>query len=228
MEFLTDIILSLVQSPWVYVAVFAVCVIDGFFPPVPSETIVIAAAAAGAATAEWGMLVGAVVAAAAGAIVGDNIAFAIGRRVGLDRWRWMRRESAQRTIRWAREGLRRRATVLILTGRYIPIGRVAINVTAGATGLAPRRFFGLSALAGLSWAVYSVGIGLFAGRWLSGNPLLAALLGIAIAATVGVVIDRATSSLAARRDRRRVDEARAEDGATTVVEHHMAAARRQA
>lgn len=218
MEFLTDVILSLVESPWVYVAIFAVCLIDGFFPPVPSETIVIAAAAAGAATGEWGMLVGAIIAAAAGAILGDNIAFAIGRRVGLDRWRWMRRDSAQRAIRWAREGLHRRATVLILTARYIPVGRVAVNVTAGASGLARRRFFGLSALAGLSWAVYSVGIGLFAGHWLSGNPLLAALLGIAIALTVGIVIDRVTAFRAARRARRRLDEATiADDGATTTA-----------
>ena len=217
MEFLTDVILSLVQSPWVYVAIFAVCVIDGFFPPVPSETIVIAAAAAGAATGEWGMLAGAFIAAAAGAILGDNIAFAFGRRVGLDRWRWMRRDSARRAIRWAREGLDRRATVLILTARYIPVGRVAVNVTAGATGLARRRFFGLSALAGMSWAVYSVGIGLFAGRWLSGNPLLAALLGIAIALTIGVAIDRVTAPLASRRARRRVDQTSAEDDVTTTV-----------
>lgn len=217
MEFLTDVILSLVQSPWVYVAIFAVCVIDGFFPPVPSETIVIAAAAAGAATGEWAMLVGAMIAAAAGAIVGDNIAFAIGRRLGLDRWRWMRRDSARRAIGWAREGLHRRATVLILTARYIPVGRVAVNVTAGATGLAPRRFLGLSALAGLSWAVYSVGIGLFAGRWLSGNPLLAALLGIAIALTIGVVIDRVTSSHTARRARRDVDDAHPEGDVNEAV-----------
>jgi membrane-associated protein len=135
--------------------------------------------------------------------------------VGLDRWRWMRRDSAQRAIRWAREGLHRRATVLILTARYIPVGRVAVNVTAGATGLARRRFFGLSTLAGLSWAVYSVGIGLFAGRWLAGNPLLAALLGIAIALTIGVVIDRVTSSLTARRARRQVDEAPAEEDGVT-------------
>jgi membrane-associated protein len=214
MEFLTDVILSLVQSPWVYVAIFAVCVIDGFFPPVPSETIVIAAAATGAATGDSAVLVGAVVAAAAGAIVGDNIAFTIGRRMGLDRWRWMQRDSARRAIQWAREGLTRRATVLILTARYIPVGRVAVNVTAGATGLSRRRFFGLSALAGLSWAVYSVAIGLFAGSWLSGNPLLAALLGIAIALTIGLVIDRVTATFAARRARRDLDDARTEDDVT--------------
>lgn len=217
MESLTDVILSLVQSPWMYATIFAVCVIDGFFPPVPSETIVIAAAAAGAATGESAMLFGAIIAAAAGAIVGDNIAFAIGRRLGLDRWRWMRRDSARRAVRWAREGLNRRATVLILTARYIPVGRVAVNVTAGATGLPRRRFFGLSVLAGLSWALYSVGIGLFAGSWLSGDPLLAALLGIAIAVTIGVVIDRITSSLTARRALRDVDDAHPEGDVTEAA-----------
>ena len=200
MEFLTDVILSLVQSPWVYAAIFAVCVIDGFFPPIPSETIVIAAAAAGAATGDSAMLVGAVVAAAAGAIVGDNLAFTIGRRMGLDRWRWMQRNSARRAIEWAREGLTRRATVLILTARYIPVGRVAVNITAGATGLPRRRFVRLSTLGGLSWAVYSVAIGLFAGSWLSGSPLLAALLGIAIALTIGLVIDRISAAFAAGND----------------------------
>lgn len=217
MESLTDVILSLVQSPWMYATIFAVCVIDGFFPPVPSETIVIAAAAAGAATGESAMLFGAIIAAAAGAIVGDNIAFAIGRRLGLDRWRWMRRDSARRAVRWAREGLNRRATVLILTARYIPVGRVAVNVTAGATGLPRRRFFGLSVLAGLSWALYSVGIGLFAGSWLSGDPLLAALLGIAVAVTIGVVIDRITSSLTARRALRDVDDAHPEGDVTEAA-----------
>lgn len=217
MESLTDVILSLVQSPWMYATIFAVRVIDGFFPPVPSETIVIAAAAAGAATGESAMLFGAIIAAAAGAIVGDNIAFAIGRRLGLDRWRWMRRDSARRAVRWAREGLNRRATVLILTARYIPVGRVAVNVTAGATGLPRRRFFGLSVLAGLSWALYSVGIGLFAGSWLSGDPLLAALLGIAVAVTIGVVIDRITSSLTARRALRDVDDAHPEGDVTEAA-----------
>ena len=34
-------ILALTSSWWVFVALFALCTIDGFFPPVPSESIVI-------------------------------------------------------------------------------------------------------------------------------------------------------------------------------------------
>jgi hypothetical protein len=53
--------------------------------------------------------------------------------------------------------------------------------------------------------VYSVAIGLFAGRWLAGNPLLAALLGIAIALAIGVIIDRVSSTIGRRRARRSPD-----------------------
>jgi hypothetical protein len=43
--------------------------------------------------------------------------------------------------------------------------------------------------------------------------LLAALLGIAIALTIGVVIDRVTAARAARAERRRLDEAPTAEGA---------------
>jgi hypothetical protein len=35
LDLLTDFLLAAVNSPWVYLVVFAVVVIDGFFPPVP-------------------------------------------------------------------------------------------------------------------------------------------------------------------------------------------------
>ncbi|MGV2904131.1 DedA family protein, partial [Microbacterium sp. AGC62] len=34
-----------IASPWLYLVLFTVTVIDGFFPPVPSETVLVAAAA---------------------------------------------------------------------------------------------------------------------------------------------------------------------------------------
>ena len=41
-----DAILSLTSSAWIYLAVWAITVIDGIFPPIPSESVVIAAATA--------------------------------------------------------------------------------------------------------------------------------------------------------------------------------------
>lgn len=49
MDQIQDLALALGSSPWLLLIVFAVTVIDGVFPPVPSETIVISAAALSAA-----------------------------------------------------------------------------------------------------------------------------------------------------------------------------------
>jgi hypothetical protein len=38
-----ELLESAITSPWVYLALFAIAVLDGFFPVVPSETMVITA-----------------------------------------------------------------------------------------------------------------------------------------------------------------------------------------
>ncbi|MFD4422605.1 DedA family protein [Agromyces sp. NPDC058484] len=185
---LNDTITALAGSPWLYLVVVLVCLIDGFFPPVPSETVVVAAAAVSASTGSPHMLL-LVAVAALGAMAGDNIAFEIGRRIGVSRFRWMRTAKVAAAFDWARRGLDRRGAVLIFTARYIPVGRIAVNMTAGATRYPRRRFIPLSAVAGLTWAVYSTVIGLVAGQWLHDQPLLAVLVAIGFAAVVGAVVD---------------------------------------
>ena len=82
--------------------------------------------------------------------------------------------------------LERRGALVVLTARYVPLGRVAVNLTAGATGFPPRRFLGLAALAAATWAVWSVAVGALAGHWLHGNPLLGSAAGIALALVLGL------------------------------------------
>ena len=72
----------------------------------------------------------------------------------------------------------------------MPLGRVAVNLTAGATGFPPRRFVGLAALAAATWAAWSVGVGALAGHWLEGNPLLGSAAGIVVALALGLAVDR--------------------------------------
>ncbi|PJJ73089.1 membrane protein DedA with SNARE-associated domain [Diaminobutyricimonas aerilata] len=207
MELLTDAILAIAQSPWVLIAIVGICLIDGFFPPVPSETLVVATAAVAAAAGNPLLIVGIVLAAALGAVIGDNIAYSLGRAVGVERWRWMRTDRVRAVVEWARRGLHRRTAALVLTARYIPVGRIAVNMTAGATGLPRRRFLPLTVLAGISWAVYSTGIGVLAGVWLKENPLLGAAIGVVIAIALGLVIDR----VGERRTRRRAERERLEE-----------------
>jgi len=196
-DVINELILQAVASPWLALILFTVTVIDGFFPPIPSETVLVAAAAVSASTGGGDLLMLGLV-AAVGAAVGDNIAFAIGRRVGTRRPAWMRRPRISAAFDRAERALDQRSAMLILGARYIPVGRVAVNMSAGALGFSWRRFVPLSIVAGVSWSALSLSIGLLAGSWIEDQPLLSAGIGIAIALVVGVVIDR----VAALRRRR--------------------------
>lgn len=197
MDILNELIMQAIASPWLYLVLFAVTVIDGFFPPVPSETVLVAAAAVAASTGDGNLLLlGAV--AAIGAAIGDNIAFVIGRGLGTTRFAWMRRPRVAATFAYAQQALDRRSATLILGARYIPVGRVAVNMSAGALRFPWRRFLPLSLVAGLSWSIFSLAIGLLAGAWIKDQPLLSAGLGIVIALLIGFTIDR----IAAARRRR--------------------------
>ena len=195
-DLINDLIMQAVASPWIFVILFAVTVIDGFFPPVPSETVLVAAAAVAGSSGNVNVLL-LCVCGALGAMVGDNIAYALGRGVGTERFSWMRRARVAATFEMARRALSRGGSGLILGARYVPVGRVAVNMTAGAVRFPWRRFLPLSAFGGVLWAAYSVGIGMLAGQWLLGQPLLSAGIGVVVALATGLVIDR----LSARRRR---------------------------
>lgn len=196
-DILNDLIMQAIASPWLYLVLFTVTIVDGFFPPVPSETVLVAAAAVAASTGEGNLLLlGAV--AAIGAAIGDNVAFLIGRGLGTTRFAWMRRPRVAAAFAHAQHALDRRSATLILGARYIPVGRVAVNMSAGALDFPWRRFLPLSLIAGISWSVFSLVIGLLAGAWIKDQPLLSAGLGIVIALLIGLVIDR----IAAARRRR--------------------------
>ena len=194
MQAINDFILAAAGQPWVLLLVLACCVIDGFFPPIPSESVVVGLAAV-AATAEVPnpFVLGLV--AALGAFSGVNIAYLIGRKVGTNRWAWMRGQRMQGAFRWAGAELRKRPASLILVARFVPIGRVAVNLTAGVTHYHHLRFVGLTCLSALLWGAYSVGIGLFFGQWFEENHLLGAAIAIVCAVALGIVVDLAINKL---------------------------------
>jgi membrane-associated protein len=197
MDTLTHLLLAGAASPLILFAVFVVVAIDGFFPPVPSETVVVALASIGFATGApnpWLVLL----VAAAGSVVGDNVAFTIGRRLGIDRFRVTRGPRTARLLARVRTTLEKRSASTILTARFVPIGRVAVNVLAGSSAFPRRRFVVLSAVSGVLWAAYSILIGVLAGAWLHDQPLLGALVAAVAALGVGLLVDRI-----ARRARRR-------------------------
>ena len=180
--------LALAESPWLFPALFALVVGDAFLVVLPSETVVVALAALSGATATPSLWL-LIPVAAAGAIVGDSLCFLIGRAVGHDRWAWQSRGRLGAAVVRARQTVLSRPAALIFTARYIPFARIAVNLSAGAAGMAYRRYLPLSAAAGLGWAVYNCVIGLFFGSLMSATPLLAIVISVAVAIALGVGVD---------------------------------------
>ncbi|KGM14526.1 DedA family protein [Cellulomonas bogoriensis] len=191
-------VITLAGSPWVFVALYAFAVIDGIFPPVPSESVVIALAALSVAGGEPNLWL-LVAVAALGAFTGDQIAYQTGRHIPVRRLRVMSSRRAQRTLDWAERALTQRGAALILGARYIPVGRVAVNLTAGTVAYPRRRFVGLAGLAAVTWAGYSTLLGVGAGVWLKEHPLVAVGVGVAGGITIGLVVDAVLRRVLERR-----------------------------
>lgn len=185
---LGDVILDVAATPWSILLLLVFVVIDGFFPPVPSESAVIALASL-SMTGDGPPLWAIVPVAAVGAFVGDFIAYSIGTRVPLRRLRWFRSDRGTRTLLWAERTLRDRGGAFILAARYIPIGRVAVNMSAGALGFPRKRFVGFAAIAAVMWSIYSTLLGIGAGAFLHEHPFLAVVVGIVLGIAIGTLID---------------------------------------
>ncbi|WP_415857101.1 DedA family protein [Sinomonas sp. G460-2] len=208
MEFLDHAILHAAGQWWIYPILFVFFFVDGFAMIAPSETLIVALAAYWRHTGEPNLwILGAT--ALLGAMAGDNMAYVFGRRIGTDRWRWMRRPRVQKVFSWARHELDKRGAVLIFTARYIPWGRVAVNYVAGSTRFRHRTFFWLDAFACLTWVGYSLGVGLLASSfpWLRHNPLLSVLVAVGFALVLGVILDHAITVFHRWRDAKEAEQA---------------------
>lgn len=169
---------ALTSSPWIYVVVAASVLLDVFLPLLPSGVLVITAATAAAAgstgvngsgdaTGEVPSLVVLILCAATASVLGDLVAYRLAWRGGdrLDRAiaRSRRLTKAQERLGAA---LSRGGGALVIIARFAPAGRSVVSLGAGAAHRRKRDFLPWSAVAGLVWAGYSVGLGYFGGRWL--------------------------------------------------------------
>jgi membrane-associated protein len=177
-------------SPWTYLFLVAVVALDVLLPLLPSETSVILA---GVLAASGDLALGPVAAAAAtGALLGDNTAYAIGRAPGTRLVDRLRRGQRRGTVEWAERQLRERAGYLIVVARFIPAGRTAVTVTAGSLRLRFVRFLAWDLVAAVGWATFATGLGYFGGHAFEQEPWKGFLLafGIALGITGAVELAR--------------------------------------
>ncbi|MBA3286570.1 MAG: DedA family protein [Acidimicrobiia bacterium] len=185
---LTDWLDEISGNWWFLLVIFAIAFLDSVVPVVPSETaVILGGVAAGAGDQSLPLVI---VAGALGAFIGDNTAYTIGRRFS---GRFERRaEHKQKTahrLNWAREQIRTRGGLLLITARFIPGGRTALTVTSGITRQPRAWFAGWVALAAVIWASYAAGLGAVFGRRFKDNHTLAFLLAFGAALSITVVIE---------------------------------------
>jgi membrane-associated protein len=176
-------------SDWSYLIVFTVAMLDAFFPVVPSEATAITA---GVVAGTGGLRVELVILAAAlGAIAGDNVCFAGGHFLGdrLNR-RFFRGEKSRKRLAWASKMLEERGGYIIVVARFIPGGRTVTTFTAGFVETMPwRRFIRFDAIAGAIWGAYTVLLGYVGGKSFEEQPWKGLLLAFAVALAVTGVVE---------------------------------------
>ncbi len=186
-----EILGTMTGSPWIYAVIAASVLLDVFVPLLPSGVLVIAAATAAAGTtaadaadlpsaatrhaadsghlAEVALLV---LCAAVASVLGDLVAWRLAWRGGA---RFDRAIARSRRLASAQEQLGKALTrgggALVVLARFAPAGRSVVSLTAGAAHRSARDFVPWSALAGLAWAAYSVGLGYLGGQWLGASWL---------------------------------------------------------
>lgn len=208
-----DVVQGVMGSPWLYLAVFVFVAIDGFFPTIPGETLVVTSgvfAASGNPNLLAVIAVGAV-----GGFVGDHVSYAIGRSAGgrlIDRMRPGSRR--RRPFDWASRALRERGGGVLVICRFVPGCRTAATLTTGTVRFPRREFAAFTAVGVACWATYFTLVGYVGGITFQRQPVLGVLLGIGLAVLVSAGIE----GVRHLRARRRAAESET-DEETPVVAH---------
>jgi membrane protein DedA with SNARE-associated domain len=137
-----------------YLAVFATIGIESLGIPAPGETMLITASIYAGATHNL-EITGVIAAAAAGAIVGDNIGYMIGRKGG---YRLLLKHGPKVRIRESHIKVARymfdtHGSKVVFFGRFVAILRTYAAFLAGVGQMEWRRFLLANAAGGIVWAL---------------------------------------------------------------------------
>jgi len=136
-----------------YGAVMLAVGIESMGIPFPGETTLIAAAAYAGSTHKLSIVL-VVAAAAAGAIIGDNVGFWIGREVGL---RLLLRygkyiRMTERRIKLGQYLFQRYGGAVVFFGRFVAVLRALAAFLAGTNRMSWPRFLVYNAAGGIVWS----------------------------------------------------------------------------
>jgi membrane-associated protein len=184
---------------WVYAAVpqygaallFVLTFLSCLALPVPASLVMLAAGAFVAAGDLQALPV--VLAAWAGAVLGDQLGYVAGRLGGTRLWtRLEARPATARLLRRAREGLHQRSASTVYLSRWLfsALGPW-VNLAAGATGVRWRLFSVAGVLGEATWVSLYVGMGfLFAAHIRAAGETMISVIGALGAGIVAMLVGR--------------------------------------
>ncbi len=194
---LTTLAGTLMTSPLLYPLLAVLTSLDGVVPMVPSEAVVLTAGVfAHAGTPSLALVI---MATALGVFVGDHLAYGLSRSL-LGPRLINRSRHVSRAVAAAHRQLERRPGLIIVMSRFLPGGRVTMNLASGTARLPLSRFSPASAIAALAWAAYTVGLGYVGGAMFIENPLLGLAGGLGLSFALGGVIELIRRRTAAEQD----------------------------
>ena len=172
---------------WGYLVIFVGMLLENAGLPLPGETITLL----GGYAAGSGQLhvLGVMAAAAGGAVIGDNIGYWIGRRLG---WRLLLRVGAllrqqPEQLELLRERFLRRAGLSVFLGRFVAVLRVLAGPLAGAVAMPYPRFLLCNLAGAVLWSSSMVTLAWLWGRWIPMERMLEGVVQFGLVA-LGLVL----------------------------------------
>ena len=145
--------IAAILSSWGYWAILAIVALESAGLPLPGETLLIGAAIYARLTGNMS-IGGIVLAAAGGAIAGDNLGYWIGRRYGValvERY-GARIGIGPEKFRLSQYLFHKWGGLVVFFGRFITILRMLAALLAGANRTPLRQFMIYNAAGGVVWA----------------------------------------------------------------------------
>ncbi len=153
MHFLTNLPIADLIASYGYIAIFVIVGLESAGLPLPGETILISSAVYAGSTGSLNIGI-IVMAAAAAAILGDNLGYWVGRRWGLPILMKYGHLIAldHGRLKLGQYLFREHGGKIVFFGRFTAMLRAYAAVLAGVNRLDARRFFVFNGLGGVAWA----------------------------------------------------------------------------
>ena len=167
------------HSLWLLPVLAVMIAADGPVPVLPSETILMSAAASAFGVGDVRGIVGLFAAALVGSLAGDLLCFWLGR--SSNRFLPAAAHAEHGLAQWVRANLHHRPVTVLVGARLLPGGRLVSTAAAGRVGLPMRRFLAGSLASSAVWSAYMLAIGMALGPIVGGNPFLSLAAGAVMA-----------------------------------------------